>query len=505
MSAASWRDVLAELRAADKPTRAAMLDRLSTLSAGPGISELDMLPYRWEAWGRDHQQMPTEEQWEVLFLCCGRGGGKTRTGAELTIEAVRDHDVGGHVALIAPVYADIATVMVEGESGILARSPPWFRPEWKPTKGYGGQIHWPNGVIGHCFTAEKPEQIRGVQFGWFWGDEIAKYDLDGGDGALVRSNIDFAHRLGSFLRGIFTSTPKPTPMICALEDEDRADLAEIEAGEREPGRRTTILRRWSTAENRENLKPEYIEKLNRKYAGTTKGREELDAEVIRDDPDALWDNAMIDAARIRAGDVPELVRVVVAVDNAKRKAKDGEIDARTVEGRNRNVGPNDTGIVVAGLGADGLYYVLGDWTINASPREWGDRVLAAFATAWPGRVADAVVVESNAGGDLIRSNLEVAMRHANVPVDLVPIREVSATDGKEARADPVVSLYEQGRVKHAANLPDLEFQQTRFKRGKTPYKKDRVDALVWAITSLISGPRTSPRERAVARAKAYTR
>src|SRR5690606_37442294 len=160
-----------------------------------GLTELDVLPYRWEAWGREGQQMPAGD-WKTLFLCCGRGGGKTRTGAELTIEAVRDHDVGGYVALIAPTYSDIEAVMVEGESGILACSPPWFAPKWKPGGAYGGELHWPpspgcprgpserGGVIGFCFTAEKPEQIRGPQFGWYWGDEIAKWCLNGGDGLL---------------------------------------------------------------------------------------------------------------------------------------------------------------------------------------------------------------------------------------------------------------------------------------------------------------------------------
>lgn len=480
-----WREVVSALRRASETEQSKMLDQLAATPVGGNRSGLDVLPYLWEAWGRDHQQMPTEEQWETLFLCCGRGGGKTRTGAELTIQAVRDHDVGGHVALIAPTYADIAAVMVEGESGILACSPPWFTPRWKPSGSFGGELLWPNGVIGYCFTAERPEQIRGVQFGWYWGDEIAKWDLEGGDGLLVKSNVDFAHRLGSFRRGIYTSTPKPTPLICSLEDASLRDLAEIEEGKRQPSDRTVILRSWSSTANADNIGKKTLAKWRRDYEGTTKGREELDAEIIRDDPGALWSIATLDLARVEPEDVPALRCVVVAVDNALTKAKPGQINTSTVESRNRAVGPADTGIIVAGLGEDGLYYLLGDWTVNDKPGVWGKQVLSAFAKAWPGRVADFIVVEKNAGGDLIKANLDVVMSDLNIPRDRVPIKYVTARDGKDARAEPVISLYEQGRVKHAAKLPDLEFQQSRFKRGKTSYKKDRVDAMVWAITSLI--------------------
>lgn len=510
-------DVVQALRSADDDERTRLLEQLEAEEVGDGITALDALLYDWPAWARPGQRMPTERRWEILFLCAGRAGGKTRTAAELTIEAVRDHDVGGYVALIAPTYSDISAIMINGESGILACSPPWFAPLWRPGGDYGGELHWPpshgcprgpsklGGVIGYCFTAEKPEQIRGPQFGWYWGDEIAKWDLNGGDGLLVKSNIDFAHRLGRFKRGLYTSTPKPTPLICTLEDSDKRDRKEIAEGTRDPDDRTVILRRWSTRENEANLGAEYIERLNRQYAGTTKGREELDAEIIRDNPDAMWSHSMLEAARVEPDDVPDLVRVVVAVDNATTESKPGQIDQSTVESRNRAVGSADTGIIVVGLGADGLYYVLGDWTVNAGPDEWGRQVLSAFAAAWPGRMADAVVCEKNAGGNLIKRNLDIVMRDANVPADLVPIKYVTARDGKDARAEPVVSLYEQGRVKHAARLADLEFQQSQFRRGKSSYKKDRVDALVWGVTELISGPRESRAERAKKRGKAYTR
>jgi phage terminase large subunit-like protein len=162
------------------------------------------------------------------------------------------------------------------------------------------------------------------------------------------------------------------------------------------------------------------------------------------------------------------------------------------------VGPNDTGIVGAGIDAKGHVYILDDWTVNAGPATWGGRVVDAFKHAFEGRRADRVIVEKNGGGELIERNLAVVLRDREINPALVPIRYVNATDSKEARADPVVSLYEQGRVHHVYRpssapgavqpLADLEFQMTRFKRGKTGYKKDRVDAMIWAVTHLVEMP-----------------
>jgi predicted phage terminase large subunit-like protein len=272
---------------------------------------------------------------------------------------------------------------------------------------------------------------------------------------------------------------------------------------------------WATWANRDNLPADTIADLSRRYAGTTLGRQELEAALLLDDPDALWSQGLIDAGRVTFEDVPELVRIVIGVDNAETSKSGGVIESDTVEARNRDIGSNDTGIIGVGMDERGHVYVLDDWSLNGKPQAWGERVVQAFGNAWQQQRATLIVVEKNGGGELIERNLAVVLRDKGIDRALVPIRYVNATDGKEARAQPVHALYEQGRVHHVyrpssvpgmvQRLVDLEFQQTRFKRGRTGYKKDRVDALVWAVTHLLEMPRSSRAAQAGRRAAAYVR
>jgi phage terminase large subunit-like protein len=478
------------------------------------VTALDVLAYDWGAWARDEQLAPEPGmRWRWMLHRAGRGGGKTRGAAEMVREWADDPDsCGGRIALIAPTYGDIRITMVEGESGLLAIAPPWNRPVWESSYGHAGRLRWANGVEAICFTAEKPDRIRGPQFGAAWGDEIAAWGIRGME---VYDLLGPALRLGTMPRCIFTTTPKPTSLVAMLDAEARKEEGEIEAGARRPDRRGTIQRVWSTWANKDNLPADTIADLARRYGGTTLGRQELEAALLLDDPDALWSQSLIDAGRVVVDDVPELVRIVIGVDNAETTTAPGVIESSTVEARNRAIGSADTGIVGVGLGADGHVYVLNDWSLNAKPKAWGERVLLAFRNAWGSLRATSVVVERNGGGELIERNLSVVLRDAEVNPALVPIKWVDATDGKEARAAPVHALYEQGRVHHvyrSSSVPgmvqplvDLEFQMTRFKRGRTGYKKDRVDALVWAVTHLLEMRQSDRSSSAKRRAATYVR
>ena len=116
------------------------------------------LLYDWPFWARE-KQMPPDGQWFAWLLMAGRGFGKTRTGAEWVRWKV---ERGGarRVALVARTAADVRDVMVEGESGILAISPPWFRPVYEPSKR---RLTWPNGAIATTYSGDKPDQLRGPQ------------------------------------------------------------------------------------------------------------------------------------------------------------------------------------------------------------------------------------------------------------------------------------------------------------------------------------------------------
>jgi phage terminase large subunit-like protein len=521
------RELVADLRAAEPSGRARLLDVLEQETIAPGVTALDLLAYDWQAWARAEQLEPEDgTRWRWMLHRAGRGGGKTRGAAEMVRSWAQAPDTcAGRIALIAPTYGDIRITMVEGESGLLAISPPWDRPVWESSYGHAGRLRW-RGVgaaAGQstsagdtceaiCFTAEKPDRVRGPQFGAAWGDEIAAW---GTRGMEVHDLLGPALRLGTMPRCIYTTTPKPTSLVAMLDAEARREETEIEQGTRAADRRGTIQRVWATWANADNLPADTIADLARRYQGTTLGRQELEAALLLDDPDALWSQGLIDAGRVTLEDVPDLVRIVIGVDNAETASAGGVIESDTVEARNRDIGSNDTGIVGVGLDEHGHVYVLDDWSLNAKPQAWGERVVEAFGNAWGRQRATLIVVEKNGGGELIERNLSVVMRDKGINRALVPIKYVNATDGKEARAQPVHALYEQGRVHHVyrpssvpgmvQRLADLEFQQTRFKRGRTGYKKDRVDALVWAITYLLEMPTSSRAAKASRRAATYVR
>jgi phage terminase large subunit-like protein len=188
------------------------------------------------------------------------------------------------------------------------------------------------------------------------------------------------------------------------------------------------------------------------------GRQELNGEIIDDRPDALWSRALLEQCRVDAA--PGLQRIVVAVDPPATSTK--RADA--------------CGIVAAGLTDGGIVYVLADDSVNgATPTMWANKAIAL----WRRLEADALVVEVNQGGDMVRTVINGI--EAGVPV--TPVR---ATRGKWLRAEPVAALYEQGRVKHVGAFAALEdemcdFASSGLSSGKSP---DRLDALVWAVAAL---------------------
>ena len=173
----------------------------------------------------------------------------------------------------------------------------------------------------------------------------------------------------------------------------------------------------------------------------------------------------IDATRLPAEGSPLwLNRIVVAVDPAVSTSE----------------GSDETGIVACGIDEAGRFYVIDDQSGRYAPHEWAQRAINTYHR-WN---ADRIVIEANQGGAMVESTL----RHVDPNV---PVRTVNASRGKVTRAEPVSALYEQGRVSHVGSFPELEDQMcaftSDFNRNTAGYSPDRVDALVWALTSL-SGP-----------------
>jgi phage terminase large subunit-like protein len=173
---------------------------------------------------------------------------------------------------------------------------------------------------------------------------------------------------------------------------------------------------------------------------------------------AIWDRQTIHANRRH--EVPaDMRRIVVAVDPAV-SAEDGS---------------DEHGIVAAGIGEDQRGYVLDDASLKGTPRQWADRAIATF-DRWD---ADAIIVERNQGGDMVRHTLQ-SVRPG------LRIIEVVATRGKHVRAEPIAALYSTGRVSHIGTFDKLEDQMCQmtaagFEGSGSP---DRCDALVWAMTEL---------------------
>lgn len=411
------------------------------------------LVHHWPFWARPNQVAP-DGNWLTWVILAGRGFGKTRCGSEW----VRQMACGPtplakgkaqRIALVAETAADARDVMVEGESGVLGVHPKAFRPTYEPSKR---RLTWPNGATATLYNATEPDQLRGPQHDLAWCDELAKWRY----AQETWDMLQFGLRLGENPQQLITTTPRPIVALKKIMADPR-----------------TVTTRGSTYENAANLAKPFMDNIKAKYEGTRLGRQELDAEVLDDVPGSLWTREGLDKTRRKRGDkLPDMQRVVVAIDPAG-KSQETAISEGTA----------DTGIVVAGLGTDGRGYVLDDQTCSLSPNGWARRAVAAYDLY----SADAIVVETNQGGDMVKMAVQ-SVRPG------IPVIEVHASRGKVTRAEPVAALYEQGRVSHVGAFPDMEDQMVLFTplgvAGETT--GDRVDALVWALTelfpSLISKP-----------------
>jgi phage terminase large subunit-like protein len=388
--------------------------------------------HRWRGLrARDEQLPPADKDWLVWLLLAGRGFGKTRAGAEAVRDAV-EHDRASRIALIGPTAADVRDVMIGGESGLLNISPE--PPEYQPSRR---RLVWPNGAVAMCFSAEEPQRLRGPQHDLAWADELAawRYPQQAWDMMML------GLRLGDRPRVIVTTTPKPIALIRNLAAQP-----------------TTRLTQGSTYANVGNLAPGFYSAIVARYEGTRLGRQEIHAELLEQAEGALWTRAGIEAARLPAEPVPELKRVVVAIDPAVTSS----------------AGSDETGIVVAGIGYDGLVYVLRDGSGRMTPGEWARRAIALYDS----HQADRVVGEGNNGGDLIELTLRTVRPN-------VSCKRVTARQGKRLRAEPVAALYEQARVRHVGAFPELEDQMCNWVAGGLDPSPDRLDALVWAVAELM--------------------
>ena len=225
----------------------------------------------------------------------------------------------------------------------------------------------------------------------------------------------------------------------------------------------TVVTSGSTFDNAANLAETYLVAVKEQYEGTRIGRQELYAEVLEEAEGALWSTEMLDNSHVKHEDVPDLARIVVALDPAVTANAESDM----------------TGIVVAGIDINGIAYVLGDYTDKLSPQGWAAKAIKLYHHYQ----ADRIVAEVNQGGDMVKTTI-----HGED--ETVSYKAVRASRGKFARAEPISALYERGLVKHVTNPPDgaslneLETQMRTWEPLGRIGSPDRLDAMVWAITDL---------------------
>lgn len=390
------------------------------------------LRWRWSFHARPNQLAP-EGDWRTWLALAGRGFGKTEAGAQWIRQRVKEG--ARSIALVAETQKDLEEVMV---ARLIKISPPDELPSvrYKPVR-----VTWPNGAQALGYNGTEPDQLRGPEFDTAWVDELAKYRY----ARETWDMLQFTMRSGTDPRVFVTTTPRPIPV-----------LREIIAD------KTTVITRGSTMDNAGNLPDAFMKAVVDKYAGTRLGRQELNAEMLDDVPGALWTRDMIDGTRRK--DAPDLQRIVIAVDPSGTSGKGSDSQG------------DDIGIVAAGIGVDGRGYVLDDHSCNLSPDGWGRRVREVYTL----HGADRIIAERNFGGAMVEAVIKAQDKS-------LPVKVVTASRGKVARAEPIAALYEQGKVSHVGGFSDLEDQMCSMTSSGYVGEgsPDRADALVWALTELM--------------------
>lgn len=392
----------------------------------------------WREMARGEQLPP--DVWRTWYVRGGRGSGKTWTGGNVLAEMALTEP--GEYGVVAPTDGAMRDVCIEGPSGVLralgANIAEIKRGASRHVLSYNqsnAQVRLRNGSIIYGDGADDgAPTIQGKNLRGLWADEVGLWRKWR---QAWEESIRYAVRL-SPARIIATGTPKRGhPLVRAL----MADAAVHK----------TLLR---TIDNEANLDPALLAELYAKYGGTTLGRQELEGEILDDVPGALWHRDIIEAGRIAIP--PSLSRIVIAIDPSATSTESAD----------------ECGIIAAGVNWAGEGFVLDDATLRASPARWASEAVRLYHE----RRADRIVAEVNNGGEMVE--------HIIRGIDpSVPYSAVTASRGKQTRAEPIAALYERGLVHHVGVFEDLEDQMTSWVPGeKSP---DRMDALVWALTELM--------------------
>jgi phage terminase large subunit-like protein len=428
----SLAERLAALPAA---ARAYVFDSLS-------VGEKASLLYSWDFWARPKQRVSADVEHLVWLLTSGRRFGKSRAAAERARERVYAGD--RRLLFVAPTLGEARRFMV---SAFLETFPPSERAQivYLEEKGEIRCNFVSPPAIVEIDSDEKGGELRGGGYSFAWLDEVGKFrHLE-----KLWANLEYSMSVkGSKPEIIVTTTPRPMRFLKELIVDE--------------GTVTTL---GISDENASNLADSYIQRLEARFGDSRLAAQERRGELLSEIEGAMFFGHIIDATRVAPGDVPALVRVVVAVDPAISERE----------------GNDPTSCVAAGIDARGHVYILGETTGHMSPEAWGAAAIRLFDL----HSADSFVGERNRGGDLVASNIRArwaesrASRHS-----VAPIEEVLATRGKSIRAEPVSTMHEMGKLHVVGSLPSLEQEICDWSPAHGGPSPNRLDAMVWACYSL---------------------
>lgn len=387
-------------------------------------------------------QHPPDGDWDLWVLQAGRGAGKTEACSDYFARYMHEH-ARARGRIIAPTFGDAVEACIRGPSGLMTIDPDI---SWHPNADGGAKVTWPNGsealVIGTPFPKDVDRLRAGGNRELDWWEEMAA-------NAQLKEAWDqaaFGLRLAAHTKphAIASTTPRNTTPYRAILETDN-----------------TIITHASLFDNPHNPK-KWVEKMRKKYEGTRLGRQELRGELLDDIEGALWNRFVLEACRVNAetDDIPQMELMAVAIDPAVSTGEDSA----------------DTGIMIGGIGTDGLGYLFNDRTCHLGPDGWGKRAVRA----WYHYQGDYIIGEVNNGGNMVE--------HVIATIDpLVPFHEVHASRGKQIRAEPVAALFGDGRarpsrIKFVGAFPELEDQLCTWVPGEGEKSPDRMDALVWLFS-----------------------
>lgn len=405
---------------------------------------------RWLSTARPNQLPPPGDWWFVWFILAGRGFGKTRSGSEHIVQFMRDNP-GCEVGAIGRTDAEARRLLLNGPSGIKAALEPGEIRRCVESPGDTILEHV-NGSKLYVAGANSPDALRGLNLWAAWADELAAWRYQQ---TIWDEVLEPAVRIGPHPHILVTTTPKPTRLIRTLLKDAAAAVV-----------------RGSTFDNIANLAPSFIRRMKAKYDGTRAGRQELYAEVLDDVPGALVTRAALDDSRVE----PTYDDDVLTIPGAKLNGlyREAVVALDPADGTEEG---DEQALALVGLGWDHELYIEHTEGMKESVTDYLGRAvdLAVEHQA-------TIVVEKNHGGKYLVATLDQVMREKGA---VVPVRVVTASEGKRVRAEPIVPLFTRKKLHFVGAHPEVEDQLTTWVGAAGEKSPDRMDAVVWGVTHFL--------------------